>query len=90
MLTPDELNVLRFADTHPCTISAMRTPIARFAEWLVTREDKLRPCGLDRSDTVLTPGPLCETMITLRSSEAAGHRGFCSFEHGWEDQQNRS
>lgn len=61
------------------------TPMERLANWLGTRKDTPRPCGYGRDHQIFHEQP-CTALITLRQSEADGHRGFCSSEHAFEDQ----
>ena len=63
------------------------TPIATLSRLWVTRNDRLRPCAYGRLP--LHSGIRCDEQITLRASEAAGHRGFCSHDHAALDEEER-
>jgi len=65
--------VLRRARYDP----AVEIPLARFLRWLDARKDIPRECGNHPGHA----GPTCNTVVTMRSSRAAGHPGFCSHDH---------
>lgn len=52
----------------------------KIAEWWSNRLDRPRLCAYGESGFEDTE-PRCEKLITLRSSAAAGHRGYCSHHH---------